>query len=121
LIQAGQAFARLPFIKEAGMEGLLIMIGVLIFCLPFVWLSRGDDCDYSPDSSYRDNNNSPDRFAETSKATIQFQNSAGRWVFAGVVYNSSDAIITAMTAVSERNDGARVRAIDERGRVLDIL
>lgn len=52
---------------------------------------------------------------------IQYQTSVGNWITVNTVLNTPITIINAMRSVASIYSGARVRAVDENGRVVDIL
>ena len=52
---------------------------------------------------------------------IQYQTSVGNWITVNCVLNTPITIINAMKAVASMYNGSRVRAVDENGRVVDIL
>lgn len=51
---------------------------------------------------------------------IQFQDQVGNWITVSVTDNISINILRAMQEV-QRNFGGRVRAVDQNGRLVDIL
>lgn len=55
------------------------------------------------------------------QVNIQYQNKTGSWATVMVVQNLSTNIVIAMRSVAQANPGCRVRAVDQSGRVVDIL
>lgn len=55
------------------------------------------------------------------QVNIQYQNKTGSWATVMVVQNLSPNIVNAMRSVAQANPGCRVRAVDQSGRVVDIL
>lgn len=70
-------------------------------------------------------NNNPNNLVEqnsmTPSITIETQDSSGNWRVHGVTLNHSAYILDEMNAAQAYNNGARVHAIDNSGRVVDIL
>lgn len=54
-------------------------------------------------------------------AYIQAQDHSGNWVTMSTTINGSTYVLTAMRHTRERTGSQRVRAVDSKGRVLDIL
>ncbi|MFG1401632.1 hypothetical protein [Xanthobacter sediminis] len=52
---------------------------------------------------------------------VQFQSRTGNWSTVMTVENLPENITNAMRTVARVNPGCRVRAVDGRGRVLDLL
>jgi hypothetical protein len=52
---------------------------------------------------------------------IQYQDATGSWYTVMVTENESARILMGMKTVSSQHPGSRVRAVDENGRVVDIL
>lgn len=52
---------------------------------------------------------------------IQYQDVTGSWYMVMVTENEGPRILMAMKTVSNQYPGSRVRAVDENGRVVDIL
>jgi len=52
---------------------------------------------------------------------IQYQDVTGSWYTVMSVNNEDNRIIAGMKSVSSQYPGSRVRAVDENGRVVDIL
>lgn len=52
---------------------------------------------------------------------IQYQDVSGTWYTVSSCLNESQYIIAAMKSVANFYSGSRVRAVDENGRVVDIL
>lgn len=57
----------------------------------------------------------------TEQIQVQYQNKTGNWTTVMVVQNLSVNILIAMKSVAQSNPGSRVRAVDQAGRVVDIL
>ncbi|MFG1480774.1 hypothetical protein V5F53_19265 [Xanthobacter sp. V4C-4] len=52
---------------------------------------------------------------------IQYQGRGGNWSTVMRVQNLAENIANGMRSVARANPGCRVRAVDSRGRVVDIL
>ena len=52
---------------------------------------------------------------------IQFQDSTGNWRTVIVTQNISAMILSNMQSLQQSYPGSRIRAIDQAGRVVDIL
>jgi hypothetical protein len=53
--------------------------------------------------------------------TIQFQDVTGNWRIASMTVNNNQMITAAMYAAQSMYPGARIRAVDSFGRIIDIL
>ncbi|WP_323034090.1 hypothetical protein [Pararhodobacter sp.] len=57
----------------------------------------------------------------TEQIQVQYQNKTGNWTTVMVVQNLSANILIAMQSVARTHPDSRVRAIDQAGRVVDLL
>jgi len=55
------------------------------------------------------------------RVEIQAQDTTGNWRTYHVTFNNSQRILSEMKSLKERHPDYRVRAIDQNGRVIDIL
>ena len=58
---------------------------------------------------------------EDSKVKIQYQNSAGIWITARTTSENTSDIMLAMQSIRKTYDRNRVRAVDSRGNLLDMM
>ena len=52
---------------------------------------------------------------------IQYQDVTGSWYTVGITENEAPRILMAMQGAARQYPGCRIRAIDENGRIVDLL
>jgi hypothetical protein len=57
----------------------------------------------------------------SNNAAIEYQDPLGNWIAAVTVPNQSALILSGMKSVAALHPGKRVRAVDQDGKVIDIL
>ena len=57
----------------------------------------------------------------TRDIAIQYQDALGNWITAVTVPNQSPLILSGMRSVAVLYPGKRVRAVDQDGKLIDIL
>jgi hypothetical protein len=57
----------------------------------------------------------------SSNAVIEYQDALGNWITAVTVPNQPPVIVNGMKSVAVLYPGKRVRAVDQDGKLIDIL
>ena len=58
---------------------------------------------------------------DNPNVTIQYQDMLGNWIDCSVVPNQSPIILQSMRSISRQHEGRRVRAVDQNGKLIDML